>query len=98
MGEETIQHVCYWGTKGPPVISAAQDVVGDTFVVGCQIPTEKIVYPDTFGANPDVNHPVFSTKYGMYEPGCGLDNLMISWGHDEYLVRLLSSNLPLWLP
>jgi hypothetical protein len=23
----------------------------------------------------------------MYEPNCGLDKLLISWGHDEYLVR-----------
>ncbi|KIR96128.1 inositol oxygenase [Cryptococcus deuterogattii 2001/935-1] len=72
------------------------DVVGDTFVVGCQIPTEKIVYSDTFGANPDVSHPVYSTKYGMYKPNCGLDNVMISWGHDEYLYMICKeqSSLP----
>ena len=23
-----------------------------------------------------------STKYGMYEPNCGLENVMMSWGHD----------------
>lgn len=57
--------------------------MGDTFVVGCEIPTEKIVYSDTFGANPDLHHPVYSTKFGMYEPGCGLEKLLISWGHDE---------------
>ena len=62
------------------------DVVGDTFVVGCAIPTDKIVYPDTFGANPDIHHPLYSTKYGIYEPGCGLEKLMITFGHDEYLV------------
>lgn len=72
------------------------DVVGDTYVVGCQIPTEKIVYSDTFGANPDLNHPVYSTKYGMYKPNCGLDNVMISWGHDEYLYMVCKeqSSLP----
>lgn len=73
-----------------PRLTFLQDVVGDTYVVGCQIPTEKIVYSDTFGANPDLNHPVYSTKYGMYKPNCGLDNVMISWGHDEYLVSFLS--------
>ena len=62
------------------------DVVGDTFVVGCQIPTDKIVYSDTFVDNPDLNHETYSTKYGIYEPKCGLEKLMISWGHDEYLV------------
>ena len=28
----------------------------------------------------------------MYEPHCGLDNLMMSWGHDEYLYRFLKFN------
>lgn len=35
---------------------------------------------------------VFSTKYGMYEPRCGIDNLLMSWGHDEYLYRVLVHN------
>lgn len=30
-----------------------------------------------------------STKYGMYEPNCGLSNLQLSWGHDEYLYQVL---------
>lgn len=34
----------------------------------------------------------FSTKYGMYNPKCGLDNLMMSWGHDEYLFQVLKHN------
>lgn len=61
-------------------------VVGDTYVVGCAFPLDKIVYPDTFDACPDLHHPVYSTQYGMYEKGCGLENLLITWGHDEYLV------------
>jgi len=69
------------------------DVVGDTFVVGCEIPTDKIVYSDTFTANPDLHHPTYSTKYGIYEPNCGLEKLMISWGHDEYLVCRVSALL-----
>lgn len=28
----------------------------------------------------------------MYEPNCGLDNLTLSWGHDEYLYRVLRHN------
>lgn len=28
----------------------------------------------------------------MYMPNCGLDNLMMSWGHDEYLYRVLKHN------
>lgn len=28
----------------------------------------------------------------MYEPKCGLNELMMSWGHDEYLYRVLKHN------
>ena len=28
----------------------------------------------------------------MYKPGCGLDKLTMSWGHDEYLYRVLKHN------
>ncbi|KAG8790386.1 hypothetical protein FRC12_012025 [Ceratobasidium sp. 428] len=71
------------------------DVVGDTFVVGCAFP-DTIVYPGSFTENPDYAHPVYSTKNGMYEPGCGLDNVMLSWGHDEYLYHVMKdqSSLP----
>ena len=30
-----------------------------------------------------------SSKFGMYEPNCGLDNVLMSWGHDEYLYQVL---------
>ena len=63
------------------------DVVGDTFPVGCAF-DEKIIYPGTFADNPDTEDPVYSTKYGMYAPGCGMDNVMLSWGHDEYLYHV----------
>ena len=33
-----------------------------------------------------------STEYGMYEPNCGLDNVLISWGHDEYLYQVLKNH------
>jgi len=71
------------------------DVVGDTFVVGCKF-SDKIIYPETFANNPDSNHPVYSTKYGVYHPNCGLENVMLSWGHDEYLYHVLrtQSTLP----
>ncbi|KAG7444623.1 DUF706-domain-containing protein [Guyanagaster necrorhizus] len=71
------------------------DVVGDTFVVGCRF-SDKIIYPDTFANNPDSTDPVYSTEYGVYEPHCGLENVMLSWGHDEYLYNVLKnqSSLP----
>jgi inositol oxygenase len=28
----------------------------------------------------------------MYERNCGLNNIMMSWGHDEYMYRVLVHN------
>jgi inositol oxygenase len=64
------------------------DVVGDTFPVGCKF-DERIIYPDTFSENPDAHDPIYSTEHGIYTPHCGLDNVMLSWGHDEYLYCVL---------
>ncbi|KAI0036423.1 inositol oxygenase [Vararia minispora EC-137] len=71
------------------------DVVGDTFVVGCKF-SDKIVLPHTFAGNPDAQDPVYSSEYGIYSPHCGLDDVMLSWGHDEYLYHVLKdqSSLP----
>jgi inositol oxygenase len=67
-------------------------VVGDTFVVGCQW-SDNIVYrEESFVGNPDGKHPIYSTKYGIYQPNVGLENLMLSWGHDEYLYQVLKHN------
>ncbi|KAI1350704.1 DUF706-domain-containing protein [Xylaria sp. FL0043] len=71
------------------------DVVGDTFPVGCAF-DERIIYPSSFSDNPDIHDPIYSSKYGIYSPGCGLDNVMLSWGHDEYLYNVVKdqSTLP----
>jgi inositol oxygenase len=68
-------------------------VVGDTFPVGCAY-SDKIVFPEFFANNPDYNDPVYSTKYGVYEPNCGLDNVHMSWGHDEYVYHMMKDYLP----
>lgn len=68
-------------------------VVGDTFPVGCAH-SDKIVYPEFFEANPDTKNPHYNTKYGIYEPNCGLRNVHMSWGHDEYLYQMTKNNLP----
>ena len=68
-------------------------VVGDTFPVGCQH-SDKIVYPEYFVNNPDFHNPEFNTKYGVYEPNCGLDKVHLSWGHDEYLYQMTKNYLP----
>jgi inositol oxygenase len=71
------------------------DVVGDTFPVGCAF-DKRIIYPDTFKGNPDYYDSIYSTEHGIYMPGCGLDNVMLSWGHDEYLYHICKtqSTLP----
>jgi inositol oxygenase len=67
-------------------------VVGDTFCVGCA-PSEECVFGlESFKGNPDVKDPVYSTKYGIYEPNCGISNLIMSWGHDEYMYHVLKKN------
>ena len=68
-------------------------VVGDTFPVGCKH-SDKIVYPEFFEANPDSQDARYNTKYGVYEPNCGLRNVHMSWGHDEYLYQMLKDYLP----
>jgi len=69
-------------------------VVGDTFPVGCAwSPTN--VYPEYFASNPDLARPELQTENGIYEPGCGLDQVLMSWGHDEYLYHVLRDHLPL---
>ena len=68
-------------------------VVGDTFPVGCAY-SDKIVYPEFFKNNPDYVNPDYNTKYGVYEKGCGLRNVDISWGHDEYIYQILKDYIP----
>jgi len=66
-------------------------VVGDTYPVGCK-PADSCVFVETFADNPDMADPRFNTLYGIYAPRCGLDNLTMSWGHDEYMYRVLKHN------
>jgi inositol oxygenase len=68
-------------------------VVGDTFPVGCAF-SEKIVYHELFAGNPDSRVPEYQTRLGIYEEGCGLDDVHLSWGHDEYLYHVVRDRLP----
>lgn len=68
-------------------------VVGDTFPVGCAH-SDKIVYPEFFSANPDHSNKDFNTKYGIYSPNCGLKNVTMSWGHDEYVYQMMKDYIP----
>ena len=78
--------LCLWGEP-------QWGVVGDTFPVGCAYANE-IVFPEYFRNNPDFSHPVFSTKFGVYEPNCGLDKVHMSFGHDGYIYEVMKTYLP----
>jgi len=68
-------------------------VVGDTFPVGCAF-SDKIIYHEFFKDNPDTYDEKYNTKYGVYEPNCGLRNIHMSWGHDEYVYHMMKDHLP----
>jgi inositol oxygenase len=68
-------------------------VVGDTFPVGCAY-SDKIVYPEFFELNPDFKNPEYQTKLGVYSQNCGLDNVHMSWGHDEYVYHMMKPYIP----
>ncbi|XP_075408757.1 inositol oxygenase [Tenrec ecaudatus] len=67
-------------------------VVGDTFPVGCR-PQASVVFCDsTFQDNPDLKDPRYSSELGIYQPHCGLGNVLMSWGHDEYMYQVMKFN------
>jgi len=68
-------------------------VVGDTFPVGCAY-SDLVVFPEFFVNNPDYQEPRYQTDYGVYKANCGLDNVHMSWGHDEYLYHVVKDHLP----
>lgn len=43
-----------------------------------------------FEENPDRKNPAYCTKNGVYEEGCGLNNVVMSWGHDDYMYLVIS--------
>ena len=78
--------LCLWGEP-------QWAVVGDTFPVGCRY-SERIVFYEAFEANPDKHIADYQTECGIYQPQCGLDQLLLSWGHDEYLYHVVKDYLP----
>jgi inositol oxygenase len=68
-------------------------VVGDTFPTGCAW-DPSIVFHDYFAWNPDASIPEYQTECGVYERHCGLENVTLSFGHDEYLYHVTKAYLP----
>ncbi|XP_028103005.1 putative potassium transporter 8 [Camellia sinensis] len=72
-------------------ISLIGNATGDTFPLGCAF-DELIVYHKYFEYNLDSKNSTYSTKNGIYLEGCGLDNVMISWGHDDYMYLVVKEH------
>jgi inositol oxygenase len=68
-------------------------VVGDTFPVGCAW-SDQIVFPEYFRNNPDRNVTEYQTRFGIYEPNCGLENVHMSFGHYGYVAEVMKPYLP----
>jgi len=68
-------------------------VVGDTFPVGCAY-SDKVVYPEYFQNNPDFQNATYQIELGVYSKNCGLRNVNMSWGHDEYVYQMMKDYLP----
>jgi inositol oxygenase len=62
-------------------------IVGDTFITGCKIP-DDIILPEYNTLNMD--H--ISDAVSKYTINCGLENTKVSFGHDEYMYRILQAN------
>ncbi len=87
-----------WGSDEDGTSQSEQwGMVGDVFVVGCALP-DSCVYPEFNMLNPDMADQRYNTKTGIYEQECGLDNLNLAWGHDEYLYQVLSNHPENTLP
>jgi len=65
--------------------------VGDTFPVGCRFHESNVFY-ESFKANPDFHDSRYNTDNGVYPQNCGLDNIVMSWGHDEYFYQVCKAN------
>ena len=63
-------------------------VVGDTYVLGCKFP-KSIVFNEALKESPEYGK---YDELGIYKEKCGIDNLILSYGHDEYLYSVLRNN------
>merc|ERR1719392_66986 len=53
-------------------------VVGDTFPVGCKFAPSIVYGEDSFKDNKDVTDKRYNTDLGIYEKGCGFENVIMS--------------------
>lgn len=79
--------------KGCPIdgtdLTTQWALVGDTFITGHEIPL-SIIFPNFNISNNDIKN--------KYQKHCGLENTLVSFGHDEYLYHVLKNHKNCKLP
>ncbi|MFQ5697379.1 MAG: inositol oxygenase family protein [Myxococcota bacterium] len=68
-------------------------VVGDIFPLGCAF-SPKIRHAELLERNPDAGDPRYATRLGIYDEGCGLEQVTFAFGHDQYLYEILRDRVP----
>lgn len=72
-------------------LSTQWGIVGDTYMTGCALP-DSLVFPEFNALNADMHDPRYNSTQGVYAAGSGLSNALFSFGHDEYIYRMLKHN------
>jgi len=69
-------------------------MVGDTLVMGCALDSANIYAGKGWykAHNPDAQVPEYQTPLGIYTANCGFDQVIMSYGHDEYLATVLDQH------
>ncbi|KAK2181731.1 hypothetical protein NP493_383g01039 [Ridgeia piscesae] len=73
-------------------------VTGDTFPLGCRFSDHIVFGRESFTDSDDCKDSVYSSELGIYEKNCGLQRVVMSWGHDEYMYRVLRNHATCRLP
>ena len=68
-------------------------VVGDTFPVGCAVLTTRSSTPSSSTRTPIARIRSTRRRSGSTR-SIGLDNVHLSWGHDEYIYHVVKDHLP----
>lgn len=67
-------------------INTQWSIVGDTFITGCKIPNNVVL------SEFNIYNKDHIENNNYYKNNTGLDNCSISFGHDEYMYRLMKAN------
>jgi inositol oxygenase len=84
LGKSPMQH------RGTPEWS----IGGDTYPLGCKV-SPHVVYSNSTTFPDETQN---ASECGPYPPGCGFRNVTMSYGHDEYMYRVLASHPECTIP